>query len=56
MLPCVQMVLDNMLVEVAGAAARVTELPFLHREFSSAEAAAQAAATPPSSGQLAPQG
>jgi hypothetical protein len=51
---CTQVQLEDLLVEVAGAAARVTELPFLHRKFSSAEAAAQAAASPPSSSQVMP--
>ena len=34
--------MSGLLVEVGGAAARVTELPFLRRRFSDEEAAAQA--------------
>ena len=47
----VQVQLEDRIVDVNGAPARVTELPFLHREFTSAEAAAQAAASPSPSSQ-----
>lgn len=39
-----QVDLSGRFVEVGGAAARITELPFVRRRFSDAEAAAQAQA------------